>query len=77
MSKGYSLEMHMRVYDDAEGVYIRVGPDADGLDLVEVQTDGKSAEYFGPLRLVVHPDMALRLGEALVRVANDIKAQRS
>jgi len=76
MTKGYSLEMHMRVYDDSDGQYLRVGADGDGLDLVEVMTEGESAEYFGTIRFALRPDMALLLAEAMIRVANDIKAKK-
>jgi len=33
----YSIEKHYRVYDDSDGSYISVSPDADGLSLVEIR----------------------------------------
>jgi len=40
--KGYSTEIVHKVYNDDTGEYIEVGPDADGVDLVEVrQVDSK------------------------------------
>jgi len=40
----YSVETVYRIYNDKSGEYIEVGPDADGIDLVEVRCytdDGK------------------------------------
>ena len=37
----HSLEVLRRIYDDEDGVYLEVGPDADSLDLVEVRSSGK------------------------------------
>jgi hypothetical protein len=33
----YSIETHVRVYDNNTGDYITVGPDRDGLDMVELK----------------------------------------
>jgi hypothetical protein len=33
----YSIETHVRVYDNKTGDYIAVGPDPDGLDMVELK----------------------------------------
>lgn len=37
MSKGFSLEIIRRVYDDDTGEHIEVGPDADTGDLLEIR----------------------------------------
>jgi hypothetical protein len=76
--KGYSLETHLRVYDDSEGAYISVGEDADNLGCVEVMTAGEgNKKYWGDFRLAVTPDAALLLAEAIRRVAEDLKARES
>jgi hypothetical protein len=66
----YSTEVIRRVYNDEDGVCIQVGPDADGLDCVEVSTpDPASGEYFGKVRFVVTREFAALLGKALVDAA--------
>lgn len=72
----YTIEMHMRVYDDNEGRYITVAPDRDGLGLVEVSTAGESAEYFGKISLPMEADFALKLAEAIIDVATRAKRQK-
>ena len=67
----FSTEVVRRVFDDAHGVFIEVGPDSDGLSLVEIRTSGKSAEFFGELRLVLQPEMARLLADALEAAADD------
>jgi hypothetical protein len=34
--KGYSIEHFVRVYDDKTGGYVQIGPDSDGLNLIEI-----------------------------------------
>jgi hypothetical protein len=71
-----STEIFRRVYDDDRGSYIQVGPDADALDLVEIRTTNQlSREYFGDFRLVLHPEFAIALANAMIAAAQE--AQRS
>lgn len=37
----FSVETHFRVYDDTDGHYITVRPDADGLGLVSINGGSK------------------------------------
>lgn len=67
--KGYSLEVLRRVYDDDSGAYIEVGPDRDGLDLVEVRTTTKDT--------VMHPKQARLLAKALLACADELDHQTS
>jgi hypothetical protein len=61
-----TLETIRRVYDDDNGAFIEIGPDRDGLDLVEVRTTGKeSEEYWGKVRLTLPKAFALKLAEAI------------
>jgi hypothetical protein len=71
-----STEVHRQVWDCGEGVHIDVGPDGDGLDLVQLSIDGKSAEFFGPARIVMLPGMARAVGKALIAAAKDADALR-
>ena len=71
--KGYSLEMVMRVYDDTNGCYYEVSPDADALDLVSMgysDGDGPAAHVWA-----MPPAMARLVAAALVKVADSIEAK--
>jgi hypothetical protein len=67
----YTTEIHFKIYDDGNGAALRVGPDADGLDLVEVE----GGHDYG--RLVLPPEMARRLASVLVQVADSVEASSS
>lgn len=71
-----STEILRRVYIEGEGVWLEVGPDGDGLDCVEIRTTGKSAEYFGTIRLTVEPDVAAELARALLAAATEASEAR-
>lgn len=72
----YSTEVLRRVYNDTDGVYLQVGPDSDGLDLVQLSTPGKdNEEYYGMIRLVVTPEQAKLLGLALIDTADELLAK--
>jgi len=50
----YSIETIRRVYNDAEGVYIEIGPDSDALGGIEIRTTNKeSKEYYGDIRVAL------------------------
>lgn len=67
-----STEIVRVVWDDEEGVALQVGPDSDSLGLVELRPkDEKAEEYWGKLRLTLHPKMAAALGQALINAAAD------
>jgi hypothetical protein len=71
----YSVELSRRIYDDACGACIEVGPDGDGLGCVGVCTpDAASKEHFGNIRFTVSPELARLLGKALIDAAADAGA---
>lgn len=74
MAYRFSTEVIRRVYDDDDGVYIEVSPDADGLDLVQLSTKGDSEEHYGKLRLCLVPDQARRLAAAMIACADESDA---
>jgi hypothetical protein len=72
----FETEVIRRVFDNAHGVFIEVGPDSEGLGLVEIRTVGKtSQEFFGELRLVLNPEMATELVGALHAVIMELKTK--
>jgi hypothetical protein len=67
-----TTELVRNVWHDKEGVAIQVGPDADGLNLVQVKTyDKKSEEFYGPIRFTMDADIARALGWALIRASEE------
>jgi aminopeptidase N len=67
---GYSLEHHMRVYDDMTGDYVEIRPDADGLNLIEI--NGFDSGGMKTSGLTVFPEAARLIAQALTQVANVI-----
>jgi len=71
-----TVEVIRRIYDNgsiAGGAFIEVGPDGDGLSLVQVNISGKSAEFFGSAHFTMSPQMAMKLGEALCAAAREAR----
>ena len=67
----YSTEMHFKIYHNREGVAVSVGVDSDVSDLVQISTDSdKDKEYYGDTRLVIEPELALKVAKAMIDVAN-------
>ena len=70
-----TTELVRNVWHDKEGVAIQVGPDADGLNLVQVKTyDKKSEEFYGVIRFTMDAEVARSLGRALIDAADDADA---
>ena len=67
----YTTETHFKIFNDSSGAALRVGPDADGLGLVEI--DGK--DDFG--RIVLPPEMARRLAAVIADAAASAEASAS
>lgn len=65
--KPYEIETFRKVFDNENGASIKIGPDTDGLGLIEI--DG--GEDFGR-GVRVSPEMALVLAEAIKRAAQEM-----
>jgi hypothetical protein len=69
-----SIEKIARVYDDDHGHYWQVGPDGDGLDLVELRSvgsDGKVVE-----RLTLPTEVAAMICPLIIELVKQLDAQR-
>ena len=67
----YTLEPEYKVWDEENGVYVKVAPDADGLGCIEI-----SYEESGSVdRISVPPAMALLIAEAIKRIAEHMIAE--
>ena len=63
----FELESHFKVYDNENGEFMNIGPDRDGLDCVEI--------IDGDITLVMPPEQALLVAEAIKRVALELKSR--
>lgn len=69
-----SIEVLRRVYDDNEGVFIEVSPDADNPDWLRIGPEGqKSKEYYGDFSLSITKQQARLLGLALIAACDEIQ----
>lgn len=74
MSEKFTLETHMRIYNDNTGDYLEVRPDTDGLDLIEINGFVSGEKTGG---LTMHPAEALLVAEALVKLASSLSSNDS
>ena len=75
MSNIYT-EQFFEVIDQQLKVSIRVGPDDDIGELVQLTTVNKfSKEHFGDLRLVMEPEFALALARTIVSCVEHLRSQ--
>lgn len=72
----HSLEVVRRVYDDDDGVFIEIGPDRDGLNLIELSTSGESQKHYGPLRLCLNPAQARLIAKSLAAAADESEVEK-
>lgn len=63
----YTLEREYKIYNDKNGARLRIGPDLDGLGLIEI--DG--GNDYG--RLIVPEDVAGYLAHAILMALEDLK----
>jgi len=63
MMEKYSLETVFKVWHDDSGTHYEVGPDADGLDCIEIREVGPDGEIDS--RFLIDPDAAPLILEAL------------
>jgi hypothetical protein len=74
---GYTVESTRSVFNDDQGVYISVGPDADGLGgLVRIYTEGKHSEdYYGKVDFNLPVEMSKLLARAILDTANELEGK--
>ncbi len=74
MSK-FQVEIHRRVYDNANGQYVTVRPWPDAPDgTLELCTEASQVEFFGALSLILPKGMGRALGEALIAADDELEA---
>lgn len=72
-----TVEKIYKIFDD-EGQYLTVQPSPDIEETVEFLADGEdNKEYFGDIRLVLDPELAKKIANALLSCADDVTHQES
>ena len=72
----HSLETRYEIWDDNHGGKLVVGPDHDGLDLIEIQTFPPVGPEGMERRLVLTEDAAELLMAALGRALADLRIKK-
>lgn len=67
MADSYTLEFAIRVYNDTSGDYVYVGPDVDGLDLIEIRYVENEKIHSG---IYMPKEQARLVAEAINKVLN-------
>jgi hypothetical protein len=77
MSKGYSTETFMRVYDNDHGYFYEIRPDADGFDCVAIfYSDGGKGDKVEQ-QTAMPPEMARHVARAMLAVADAIDKEKA
>ena len=63
----FTIERVAKVYDDDSAEYVYVGPDADGLDCVELRFYGDDGEIVTRLT-PIPPEMAVEVAKAILEL---------
>lgn len=71
---GFSAETIHQIFNDSTGERIEVGPDRDGLDLIEIRQYGTHS-HKPAHAIVVHPDELVHLARALCTILGDLKLE--
>ncbi len=63
----YTVETHLRIYDDSDGSFLSISPDADALGLIEIRSCLKSGEIEakGNARVVMNLEQAILFHKSL------------
>ena len=69
----YSLEKHLRIYNDSNGAFIRVRPHPDCPDsLIQIDTDDvDSGQWYGECRIAITKEEAKLLAQALLEITEN------
>lgn len=75
--KGYTMEVHRKVFDDEEGHFLTIRPSADFPEgSVMLWAEPSEEEYFGPLRLDLPAAFMRKIGEALIACADELNGKK-
>lgn len=63
----YEIEISRKVFDNITGRHVTVGPDSDGLGLIEI----KSSDDFGNGYIRINKEMAEKFAEAILATSKE------
>lgn len=76
MNNEFTLETCYKVFDDEEGACIQIGTSPDAPEYVHLSTPTKiDKDWYGDIDVVLHPKQAKFIGEALIKLANEINVK--
>ncbi len=64
----YSTETFVRIYDDRNGSFVEIGPDRDGLDLVEICQKDSPREKCDIRFVTMGSEQAILMAQAVLRL---------
>lgn len=74
--ESYTVITSYEIFDDNQGVSLKISPDSDGFDIVEITTpNAPSVDVLGKADLRISSAMARRIAEVLMKAADDIQNQ--
>lgn len=66
----YTMELVRKIWNDKSGESLEVGPDSDGLDLVEVRSRDDQGKIQN--RFAMTPEMAKLVSDAIAACASEL-----
>ena len=66
----YTMELVRKIWNDKEGYSVEVGPDSDGLNLVEVRSRDDQGKIYN--RFTMTPEMARLVSDAIAACASEL-----
>ena len=67
----YTMELIRKIWNDKDGYSVEIGPDSDGLDLVEVRSRDDQGKITN--RFAMTPAQALLVADAIKACSMDIE----
>lgn len=66
----FTSENIIKVYDDATGESVYIGPDGDGLDCVEIRALDEKGNIYnnGNARVTMQPEQAILVAKAILKL---------
>ncbi len=65
----YTSEMEIKIWNDEDGTYIRIGPDGDGLDILTISYHDDRAKERMPI-IYISEDQIELFQKALTTISN-------
>lgn len=70
--KGYSIEIHRKVYDEDNGQFMTVRPSGNFPGNVMLFSEKSEEDYFGKQRIDMPAAFMRKIGEAIIAAADEV-----